>query len=55
MLGQASFYDFVLWSPQSEGAATWELEFRMREHYPDLFTTGTWLPLLVLHCGCSFA
>lgn len=30
----------VLWSHQTEKEATWELESRMRELYPDLFTAG---------------
>ena len=34
-------YVNVLWSHQSEREATWELEFRMHERYPDLFTAGT--------------
>ena len=34
-------YDKVLWSQQTEREATWELESRMREQYPELFTTGT--------------
>ena len=34
-------YVKILWSHQSEREATWELETRMREQYPDLFTSGT--------------
>ena len=34
-------YVKVLWSHQTEREATWELESRMREQYPDLFTFGT--------------
>ena len=33
-------YIKILWSHQSEREATWELESRMRELYPDLFTPG---------------
>ena len=36
----------VLWSHQSEREATWELESRMRDQYPDLFTAVTCIPLL---------
>ena len=34
-------YVKVLWSHQSKREPTWELESRMREQYPDLFTAGT--------------
>jgi hypothetical protein len=30
----------VLWTNQTEREATWELESKMRERYPELFTTG---------------
>ena len=30
-------YVKVLWSQQTEREATWELESRMREKYPELF------------------
>jgi hypothetical protein len=33
-------YVKVLWSQQTEREATWELESRMREKYPELFTAG---------------
>jgi hypothetical protein len=33
-------YVKVLWSQQTEREATWELESRMREKYPELFMTG---------------
>ena len=38
-------YVKVLWSHQSERETTWELESRMHEQYPDLFTAGTGLSL----------
>ena len=34
-------YVKVLWSHQSDREATWELESRMHEQYPNLFTAGT--------------
>ena len=34
-------YVKVLWSQQTEREATWELESRMREKYPELFMAGT--------------
>ena len=34
-------YVKVLWSQQTEREATWELDSRMRELYPELFTAGT--------------
>jgi hypothetical protein len=30
----------VLWTNQTEREATWELETKMREKYPELFTPG---------------
>jgi hypothetical protein len=30
----------VLWTNKSEREATWELESKMREKYPELFTPG---------------
>ena len=33
-------YVKILWSHQTEKEATWELESRMREQFPDLFTSG---------------
>jgi hypothetical protein len=33
----------ILWSNQTEREATWELESRMREKYPELFTPGEYL------------
>ena len=33
-------YVKVLWSHQTEREATWELESRMREQYPNLFASG---------------
>ena len=39
-------YVKILWSHQSEREATWELESRMRELYPDLFTSGVYSLLL---------
>jgi hypothetical protein len=33
-------YVKVLWSQQTEREATWELESRMREKYPELFMAG---------------
>lgn len=34
-------YVKVLWSQQTEREATWKLESRMREQYPELFAAGT--------------
>ena len=31
----------VAWGGAAGGNVTWELESRMRESYPELFTTGT--------------
>ena len=39
-------YVKILWSHQTEREATWELESRMRELYPDLFTAGVHSVLL---------
>jgi hypothetical protein len=33
-------YVKILWSNETEREATWELESRMRNKYPDLFQTG---------------
>jgi hypothetical protein len=33
----------ILWMNQTEREATWELESRMREKYPELFTPGEYL------------
>ena len=33
-------YVKILWSQQTEREATWDLESRMREQYPELFTAG---------------
>jgi hypothetical protein len=40
----------VLWSNQTEREATWELESRMREKYPEFFSSGEQLSFLFGLC-----
>ena len=48
-------YVRVLWSQQTEHEATWELEPRMREKYPELFPVDLWCMFTIYIFSVSVA